>query len=216
MPVDVFMPVGRTSLVKRGAQSFHVQTEYAARPYPRLTTSVLLGGQLVHKVEKKLDCTVASQDEQRHAEATMVEQHNDIVTLIGGKPPEQNHISDAPPPVEGDRSLYQRLAELPGLQHIYRLSADGAFVSATASAQFKKTFPEIFKNLSAVVDVLPCRPGKDWVRQRGFYEVQRNRLYFVSAANQCYFVEIRPNSENVDYESALKVILAATGPAETL
>lgn len=82
MNLSNFIPTGRTSLVKKGSVSLQVQTEYAYRPYPRLTTTILNNGQVLHKIEKKLDKPIESFDEQSVMEVRMKSQHNDVVNII--------------------------------------------------------------------------------------------------------------------------------------
>ncbi len=83
--VGVFIPAGRTSLVKRGDQQLQVQTEYAYRPYPRITTTILNGGQVLHKLEKRLERPIESVEEQNIAEDVIKRQHLEVIALIGSK-----------------------------------------------------------------------------------------------------------------------------------
>ena len=90
MTTSNLIPNGRTSRVKKGETSLQVQTEYAYRPYPRLTTTVLNDGQVLHKIEKKLDRPIGSVEEQSEIERMIKRQHSDVVSIIeenvAGKP----------------------------------------------------------------------------------------------------------------------------------
>ncbi len=59
-----------------------VQTEYAYRPYPRITTTILTEGQVLHKVEKKLEAVISSIEEQNQTEDVMKKQHREVLSLI--------------------------------------------------------------------------------------------------------------------------------------
>lgn len=89
-----YIPAGRTSLVKRGGKDLQVQTEYAYRPYPRITTTILNGGQVLHKLEKKLERPIESIEEQNLAEAVIKKQHSEVVALISDKPKHSPHERD--------------------------------------------------------------------------------------------------------------------------
>lgn len=80
-----FIPVGRTSLAKRGNTTLQVQTEYAARPNPRIATTITENGRVVHKVERPLEKPVSSAEEQRTTETQMRQQHATIVSTIEGR-----------------------------------------------------------------------------------------------------------------------------------
>lgn len=78
-----FIPVGRTSLVRKGGIDLQVQTEYANRPYPRLTTSVLSSGRVIHKIEKKLTEPVSTVEAQSLMEQAIQRQHQEVLLIVG-------------------------------------------------------------------------------------------------------------------------------------
>ena len=78
------IPTGRTSLVKRGEVSLQVQTEYAHRPLPRITTTVQQDGRVLQKIERSLDNPIASIEEKNLMEDTIRKQHLEILTIIRG------------------------------------------------------------------------------------------------------------------------------------
>ena len=82
MSASKYIPTGRTSLIKKDTVSLQVQTEYAYRPYPRLTTTILNSGQVLHKIEKKLEKEVESIAEQNIIEERIKSQHADVIKII--------------------------------------------------------------------------------------------------------------------------------------
>lgn len=212
MTPDDFIPVGRTSLVKRGTTSLQVQTEYASRPYPRVTTTVLNSGQVIQKVERKLEHAVESLEEQRPIEAAIQQQHSEVLALIEKEAPVEKRGSVANKPSKSaPHSMYDRLNSVVGLQRLYRLGVDGAFVSNSASEQFRKIFAPVFKDLQQVIDIFPLIPGEKGVRQKGVCEIEHDRLYFVSAGSECYFIAVQPPGEKINYETTLKQFLVDCG-----
>lgn len=208
MTPDDFIPVGRTSLVKRGMTSLQVQTEYASRPYPRVTTTVLNSGQVIQKVERKLEHAVETLEEQSRIEAAIQQQHGEVLALIEkGAPVEKCGLVEHKPHESAPHSTYDRLTSVVGLQCLYRLGADGAFVSNNESKQFRKTFAPVFKDLQQVIDIFPLMPGERGVRQKGVCEIEHDRLYFVSAGSECYFVAVQPTDEKIDHETTLKFLV---------
>ncbi len=208
MTTDAFIPVGRTSLAKQGAVPLQVQTEYAARPYPRITTTVLNGGQVLHKIERKLEQAVASMEERSRAEALIHKQHGEVVRLIEEEVLQSSALELQPaPPGFNELPVYDRLASVPGFQHFFRLNLEGVFAGNTAVQQFKKTFRRVYKDLPQIIELFPYAPGGMGMRSTGVYEVIRNSLYFVSTGPECYFVSVKPESTDVDYETILKEVL---------
>ncbi len=72
------LPSGRTSSVKALNKVFILQTEFVAKPKPRIITSVALDGQIIHKVERTYDNLIASDDDLRLAEAAVATQHQNL------------------------------------------------------------------------------------------------------------------------------------------
>jgi len=211
MTPDNYIPIGRTSLARNGSVSLQVQTEYAARPYPRVTTTVLNSGQVVQKIEKRLNHPVESLEEQSRAETIIRRQHGEVVTIIQKESAVENLTLVGDYDLESENSsVYDRLTSIPGFQYVFRLSADGTFSSENTSRQFRKAFAPVFKHLREIVEIFAFLPGGQNVRQKGVYEVERDRLYFVSAGSECYFVTVQPTGDAINYEVALqKALLGA-------
>jgi hypothetical protein len=82
MAMADLIPTGRTSLVKRGKLALQVQTEYAHRPVPRITTTVQKSGQVIQKIERGLDRPIGSIEEKNLLEDRIRKQHAEIVAII--------------------------------------------------------------------------------------------------------------------------------------
>ena len=202
--MNTFIPTGRTSLVKKGDLAIQVQTEYAYRPYPRITTTILSEGQVLQKVEKKLEQPISSPDEQTRVEGFIKNQHGVVLNTIQ----EDSEAIQPPPPdepvvPETSPSEYERLAGIAGVNKVYHLDAHGNFVGVNGSQQFQRGFGRIFKNLKDVMDIFVQLPPGD-EREKGVYEVERDSLYFVSTGGDCYFLAIRRTDGETMYEKAIK------------
>ncbi|MEW6413325.1 MAG: hypothetical protein AB1483_12785 [Candidatus Zixiibacteriota bacterium] len=209
MTVSSFIPNGRTSLVKRGQTSLQVQTEYAFRPYPRLTTTVLNNGQVVHKIEKKLERPISSQEEQCEVERQIKRQHHEIVTIIKRTAKTNpSMLKDIKQSSNDYAPLTEKMRSIAGVQRIYDLDSDGNFLQKENAAQFKNAFSALFKGLRELIEVFATVPGITITREKGVYEVERDHLYLVSSGDEIYIVVVKPTGEVADYESALKAVLA--------
>jgi len=199
-----YIPVGRTSLVKKGSIALQVQTEYAFRPYPRVTTTISNNGQVIHKVEKKLLRPVLSLDEQSRMELVMSMQHKEIVGILN----ETTFVSslgiDASPSESDGVGMAQRLSTLPGVVRVCELDNEGRFVGDKASREFKRAFSPIFRNLRDLMEVFTLVPGADSCREKGVYEVEHDRLYFASSGTQCFFLIVEANGSEHDYEAEIR------------
>lgn len=204
-----YIPAGRTSTVKRGNTVLQVQTEYAHRPNPRITTTILDNGRVLHKVERGLDKPIESLEEQRKTEVTLVRQHTEVMSIIQNDPNAANQPKfPKPEPIDvSPLSAHERIKKIPGVQMVLQMENDGTFSSPELTIEFQKQFAFIFKNLRELLELFEKVPGVGLVRRQGVYEVERDRLYFVSCGDECCFVVVRRVNVTTQYEQELRAIL---------
>lgn len=230
-----YIPTGRTSLLKDGPQPIQVQTEYAEHPYPRITTTVSNQGQVIHKVEMKLKRALASDEEARRAEVVLARQHGEVETIIrqqtrnaaerlddmqSSQPidlqentnppqstkPDSSEAATSPPAQEEIPTMMDRLRAIDEVRHIYHLDNNGEFFSENARAQFRSNFKKVYRNLSDLLDVFPELEG-GFRREQGVVEIERDRLYFLSTGEECFFVTVERGFFEVNFEQVLKDLI---------
>lgn len=204
MSASNYIPTGRTSLAKKGDVAFQIQTEYASRPTPRITTTILKSGQVVHKIERNLTNTIESIEEMNRMEVAIRKQHSQVVEIIqkGGTPgSETSSKSDS---VKRPVTAMDRLNLLPGRHRIFRLDNEGKFESSQASDIFKEVFAEVFKSLHELIAVFAKVPGVGFSREQGVCEVERNCLYLASSGTDLYLFYLLEAEPGADYEKLLK------------
>jgi hypothetical protein len=223
MAQNSYIPVGRTSLIKRNGLDYQVQTEYAPRPKPRITTTISSNGRVLHKVDRPLEHPIGNVDEQRVAERTIQRQHDDVNSIIqnGWYKPPPNPTQDAAPersrePAKHSQeaidsvkpfTVYDQLLELEGVERVYRVTTDGEFIGAASSEQFKTAYKALFKNLRDIMNLFLELPGSDGLRETGVAEIEPGRIYFASVGDECFFIVISSGAKDADYEKKIKDIV---------
>lgn len=213
-----FIPTGRTSLVKRNGIALQVQTEYAHRPVPRLTTTVLHSGCVVHKIERQLNSPIDSLEMKNKMEETIRKQHAEILAIIRSSNLTDSILTRDPaprPPRKPDRdaiyasliSTYDKLQHVPGEPRVYTLDTKGEFTDPELSKEFKEKFEFIFKNLHELLSVFSELPGLLFSREHGVYEVEQNRLYLLSTGDELFIVYLQNPNHAINYEQELKKTL---------
>ena len=208
MATTKYIPVGKTSLVKKSEADLQVQTEYAYRPYPRITTSISVKGQIVHKIERKFDKTIDSFEEQKKMEFYIGRQHSEVLEILK----ETTFVSslkipkdDAP---EDKRlNIYDKLNEIYGVQRVFQLDNDGNFVTENLTKEFRNSFTPIFRNLREFIDIFVQLPGHTGRRESGVYEVEPDRLYLASTGAEMYFLIVQRIDNTTNYEKEIKAVL---------
>lgn len=217
MAMADLIPTGRTSLVKSAGGALQVQTEYAYRPMPRITTTVQKDGQVLQKIERGLDQPIASIEEKNRMEATIRKQHAEVLAIIESNGqvdavPQPALVPGPPEPKpypKTDKVLttVERLNQIPGKHRIFRLDNEGNFLNAAVSKEFAKLFKPVLKNLHELITIFATVPGIGLTREKGVYEVERDNLYLISTGTEFYILSVLQADYSVDYEREIRSVV---------
>jgi hypothetical protein len=198
-----------------------------------LTTSIIYNGQVLHKIEKKLDKPIESFEEQsvmenriqrQHAEVVSIIKENDASSLfkksdsqpipIASQETSQSEPNEKHTPqvikektAAKEPNVIDKFKEIKSVKYVYHLNINGEFVNKIESDNFKKSFSSVFKSISELIEIFTLIPGVTFSRECGVYEVERNKLFLVSAGDDIYFVMIGTASTDISYEQELKAII---------
>jgi hypothetical protein len=116
----MILPAGLLSETRFGDTKFFVQTEFASRPQPRVTTTISIDGAVVEKVENIWDKLPQTEEEKGAIETCLREQHQRVLKTIREK--KGNLISFEPGQVEEspyeDESIIKLREELSKLKGV--------------------------------------------------------------------------------------------------
>ncbi len=199
-----FIPSGRTSTVTKGNEVYQLQTEYARQPHPRVTTSVSVQGRVLHKIERALEAEVDSIERMHEVEDVIKAQHLEVSRIV-----RETEAPDgrAAAPIEGKirSEEVRRLAEV---ERVYLVTADGDLIGdRQTTAQFKKLFKHLLKELPEMLNVFSALPGPGHRREGGIYEVEAGRIYLASTGAEFYLILVYPGTVFAHIEGKLKRIL---------
>jgi len=182
-----YIPAGRTSRIVKGSSEFQIQTEYAYRPTPRLTTSIISSGQVIHKIQQDLTTAIETFEEKAKVESMLRKQHFEVIKVIQSKDfsEDMTFKESAPKPKEND-SILTRLSNLKGVERVFRMDNKGRFLEAQVSEVFNKRFAAVISNINEVMNIFSELPGGK--RESGLVEIEPRRLYFISSGYECYFL----------------------------
>jgi hypothetical protein len=103
--------------------------------------------------------------------------------------------------------MAEKLSSIPGVERVYHLDRDGQFVNSEEASVFKNAYPILFKGLCELAEMFMLLPGAEMKREQGIFEVERDRLYFVSAGKDYFFVKAERTDHSIDFEKAIKEII---------
>lgn len=204
-----YIPAGRTSRVVKGSVEYQIQTEYACRPSPRLTTSLFSKGEIIRKIEQELPGEVTSFEDKIKVEDQLRKQHLEILKIISDRPasPLLMRTPDkASEKKESIRTIIEKIAAIPGVEKIFHLDKEGNFTPQELSDEFYSRFSAVSKNLPEILNIFGLLPGGR--RETGVCEIEPERLYFASAGDGFYFILVKPNMGQAQYETEIKTALS--------
>jgi hypothetical protein len=156
-----FMPPGRLSGYKYAGKTIQVQTEYATRPHPRVTTSVVLDGRTVHKTDHPWDQGVATEETGKALEKFLAEQHRQTLGLVKaraheyvGGSPEEKPAAEYPEPSFRD-SMNEILSSVPFVTGLCELDRSGKIVYSRDFCNIQADFGREFQIFAKLISSLP-------------------------------------------------------------
>jgi hypothetical protein len=161
----MFMPTGRLSAIEKDGEKVQIQTEFGLYPKPRVTTTVILGGQVLHKQQKVWEAETESEGGQRELEVFLNKQHIDIHNrvesdelLISKISVGQASTSDAAMPGMQPVSPAQAkparhpAAETPGIVRMFIVSKSGDLIAADDTGVPRASGTELFLAVSDFIE----------------------------------------------------------------
>ncbi|MEW5922386.1 MAG: hypothetical protein AB1746_00210 [Candidatus Zixiibacteriota bacterium] len=196
-----YIPAGRTSRIVKGTKEIQIQTEYAFRPNPRLTTSVISNGQVIHKIQQDLHSPIETFEQKTKVESMLRKQHLEVIKVIQSKDYSDDVTFKATRPEPPSSSVYDALAGINGVEHVFRLDNEGRFIDSRVSENFNKQFSAILKNMNEVLNIFSELPGGK--RESGLVEIEPRRLYLISSGFECYFMLTRRSITDAEIQPIL-------------
>jgi len=173
-----------------------------------VTTTILDGGRVLHKVEKKLEKCVESPEEQVEMEEIIKRQHYQIMLIIKDqKPKKVQTIQTQRIRVLTEPTFKEELKAIAGVEKVFFLDKDGAFDNKEDAFNFKKYFPSLYKGLTDLIEMFMRLPGAEVDREKGVLELKKDRLYFISSGFAFAFAITVKKEEQTNFEKIFKDLI---------
>lgn len=187
---DQYIPAGRTSRVQTGDAEFQIQTEYAKRPNPRVTTTIFTKGEVLHKIEKALEFAVDSIEQMHRVEDMIKAQHTEVAKIVREKglpasaAPAEQAAQNAP--------TFDRILFLDEVERVYLVTGDGRLIDPSGeTSRVKRAFKHVIRELPTLLNVFASLPGERDTREDGLYEIEQGRIILGSAGTEFYLILLR-------------------------
>lgn len=165
-----YQPPGRLSKVTGPDFMIQIQTEFAWSPHARITTSVILDGVLIHKIQKEWDSPLETDEEKQAVSKLINKQHNEVEKIIRTN---QDFILDYGKPKKKETD-FEAVLEIDGVSRAFLLSGDGILTPFTdEEIEIEKV--HLFENLFELVEFLDLTTSLGGM-QEGFLVLDDDRI----------------------------------------
>jgi hypothetical protein len=108
-------PSGRLSKVEQEDKVFQIQTEFYHRPTPKITTTVILNGKTMNKVDTPWDQELITDEDLRKIEKALRQQHQRVTQMIEGpgEKAKPDRAEDSPV-----KKPWERLSAAEGIENV--------------------------------------------------------------------------------------------------
>jgi hypothetical protein len=144
-----YQPPGRLSKVTGQDYMIQIQTEFAWNPQPRITTSVVLDGVIVHKIQKEWKGQLETEEEQQIVGRYINRQHDEVEKIVKSN---QDFILNYTKSAHKDMD-FDGIVEIEGVQRAFLLTSDG-LMTPFREEEIELEKVQLFEKLFELVEFL--------------------------------------------------------------
>jgi hypothetical protein len=187
-----YQPPGRLSKVTGPDFMIQIQTEFAWSPHARITTSVILDGVLIHKIQKEWDSPLETDEEKQAVSKLINKQHNEVEKIIRTN---QDFILDYGKPKKKETD-FEAVLEIDGVSRAFLLSGDGILTPFTdEEIEIEKV--HLFENLFELVEFLDLTTSLGGM-QEGFLVLDDDRIMIFKYKESYLIVVLTQSASSKD------------------
>ncbi len=175
-----------------------IQTEFAWSPHPRLTTSVVLDGVIIHKIQKDWQGQLETDEERDALSRYINRQHEEVEKIVRAN---QEFILDYGKPRKEDFD-YQKVLEIEGVRKAFLLSADG-LLTPCRDEEIEAEKVRLFERLFELVEFLDQMTRMGGMEE-AYLLVNEDKLMIFKYKNNYLIITLDPDAP--PKETARKVV----------
>jgi predicted regulator of Ras-like GTPase activity (Roadblock/LC7/MglB family) len=131
-------PAGISSYLSWKERKLYLQTEFALRPQPRITTTVSCEGQVIHKVEEAWEGGLRREEDKKKLESLIRRQHKQVRAMVRNKA-EEILASHMPKPLP---KFWEQLSKMEGIENTFAFDQEGKVLYQERESEISKRIME--------------------------------------------------------------------------
>ncbi len=203
----MMLPGGLASEASFEDAKYCVQTEFAQRPNPRITTTIWINGEVIDKVENAWDRLPQTEEDRNEIEKFLRRQHQQVLENIKGRRGELDSPGLQNKPIQASEEglrpkVEEELSKTDGVFGWVIVSEGESVEADYVSQQQKRGSQDIVRSVKSFCSLLSSvtRLGNF---AGGILEVPRSCMVFMPLKNQLLAIQLDPK---VDFRKLIEKI----------
>jgi hypothetical protein len=204
------IPGGLASEASVKETKYCVQTEFAQRPKPRVTTTISLNGEVVEKVENIWDRLPQTEEDKKEVETFLKKQHQQVLENIKNKKAESATFGletkgSVDPKGTSTLKIEEELSRTPGIYGWILLSEDNGMKANQLSTKEKGDYSDIVRSVRHFSKLLSSETTLGNF-QGGILEVSDSRMVFLPLRTQFLALQVEPQTDVKKLIQSIKAV----------
>lgn len=144
-----YQPPGRLSKVSGQDYMIQIQTEFAWNPHPRITTSIVLDGVVIHKIQKEWKGKLETEEEQQIIGRYINRQHDEVEKIVKSN---EDFILNYTKASRKEMD-FDGIIEIEGVRRAFLLTSDG-LMTPFREEEIELEKVQLFEKLFELVEFL--------------------------------------------------------------
>jgi len=205
----MLIPAGLISETHSEDLRFFVQTEFAQRPQPRVTTTISINGAVVEKIENLWDKLPQTEEDKEEIEKFLKRQHQQVLKKIKDKKEsfagyESEKGKTILPEDKVILQIRDELSKTEGVLGWVFLLDDEPMISRAVSEREQKQMEDLVRSIKDL-SILLTKVTELGKFGGGILETPKNRVVFLTLKRQILAIKLDPK---VDFKRLVTRIMA--------
>jgi hypothetical protein len=206
----MIIPGGLASEASVKETKYCVQTEFAKRPKPRVTTTITINGEVVEKVENIWDRLPQTEEDKKEVETFLKKQHQQVLENIKNKKAESANLGLEPKgsaEAKGTSTLKieEELSRIPGIYGWILLSEDNGMKANRFPTKIKGDYSDIVRSVKHFSELLSSDTTLGNF-QGGILEDPDSRMVFLPLHTQFLAVQVESQTDVKKLIQSIKAV----------
>jgi hypothetical protein len=206
----MIIPGGLASEASVRETKYCVQTEFAQRPKPRVTTTISINGEVVEKVENIWDNLPQTEEDRKEVETFLKKQHQQVLKNIKNKKAESVTFElktkgSVNPQGTSTLTIEEELSRIPGIYGWILLSADNGIKASQLSTKEKGEYSDMVWSVKNFSELLSSETTLGNF-QGGILEVSDSRMVFLPLRTQFLALQVESQTDVKKLIQSIKAV----------